>query len=110
MFDQVRDHLGHVEARRALVFEHRRELVDERVRELRRQPAERLLLHQRFAEPHVHAAFNLAAHERRIERTSDVVSDPHARDDDPSGVGIHLHFDYRGGVRIGRRRTDAARP
>ena len=49
MFNQVGEHLGHVEERGGLVFEDRRELVDQRVRQARREPAERLLLHQRFA-------------------------------------------------------------
>ena len=108
MLDQVGEDLRHVEAGRALVFEHRRELVHQRVRQPRRQPAKRLLLHQRFAEAHVDAALDLSAHERRIERAADVVRDPHARHGDPPGLGIDVHFDDGGGVRVGRRRTDAA--
>ena len=68
ILDQVGEDLRHVEAGRALVLEHRRELVHERVREPRRQPAERLLLHQRLAEAHVDAALDLPAHQRRVER------------------------------------------
>ena len=46
MLDQVGEDLRHVQAGRALVLEHRRELVHQRVRQARRQPAERLLFHQ----------------------------------------------------------------
>ena len=79
ILDQVGEDLRHVEAGRALVLEHRRELVHQRVREARRQPPERLLLHQRLAEAHVDAALDLAAHQHRIERLADVVGDPHPR-------------------------------
>ena len=108
MLDKIREDLRHVEARRALVFEDRRELVHERVRQPRRQPAERLFFHQRFADSHVHAAFDLAARERRIDRAADVVRDPDARHGDPASVRIDVHFDDGGGVGVRRRRTDAA--
>src|SRR6185503_20853679 len=77
MFDELREDLRHVEARRALVFEDRRELVHERMRETRGQAAEGLLFHQRFTESHVDAALDLAARERRIDCTADVVRDPY---------------------------------
>ena len=48
--------LGHVERGDALVLEQRRNLVHQRVGELRRQAAEHLLFHQRLAQAHVDAA------------------------------------------------------
>ncbi len=56
------------------------------LRQARRQPAERLLFHQRFAERHVDAAFDLPARQRRIERAADVVRDPDARHGESSPV------------------------
>ena len=76
VLDQLGEDLRHVERRRALVFEHRRKLVDERPGKTGRQPAELLLLHQRLAERHVDTAFDLAADERRVQRAADVVRDP----------------------------------
>src|SRR5437773_8683133 len=43
-------------------------LFRSRVRKALGQPAEFLFFHQRFAEPHVNAAFDLAAHQSRVER------------------------------------------
>ena len=108
ILDELSEHLGHVERRRALVLQHRRKLVHQGVRELRRQPAERLFLHQRFAERHVDAAFDLTSDERRIERTADVVRDPDARHMDPAGGRIDLDLDDGGGVGVGGRRPHAA--
>ena len=108
MLDEIGDDLRHVEARRTLVFQHRRELVDERVRQTRRQAAECLFFHQRLAQSHVDAAFDLSAHERRIERASHIVRNPHARHRRPARLGIHFHFDDGRGVRVGRRGADAA--
>jgi hypothetical protein len=98
MLDEVGEDLGHVQARRALVLEHRRKLVDERARQPRREAPERLLLHQRFAESHVDAAFDLPARERGIDRAADVVRDPHAGHGDPSRLRVDVNLDDSGRV------------
>src|SRR5262249_27233505 len=59
MLDELGEYFGHVEGRRTLVLEHRRKLVDEGVREPRREPAEFLLFHQRLAERHIDTSLDL---------------------------------------------------
>src|SRR5260370_7840383 len=67
-----------------------------------------LLFHERFPEPHVNAALDLAAHQRRVQRASNVVRDPNLRNGDPSSYWIYFDFDDRSGIRIGGRRAYAA--
>src|SRR5260370_1563723 len=50
-------------------LEHRRPFVE--------AFAEGLLFHERFAEPHVHAAFDLALDQQRVDGATHVVSDPY---------------------------------
>src|SRR5262249_50692268 len=73
LFDEKRFDFAHLERSRTLVFEHRRNLVHY----VSLFPINHLL-HQRFAESHVDAAFNLTQHKQRVYRAADVVSQPHS--------------------------------
>src|SRR6266851_4156445 len=101
--DQFSDHFGHVERGWTLVFQDRGELVHQCMRKFFRKAPELLLFHQRFAEPHVDAALDLAAHKRRIERAADVVRDPNLWNGDPASHWIYFDFDDGRGIRIGGR-------
>src|SRR5438034_3602566 len=83
--DDERLHLRHVEEGGGLVLEHRRPLVQ--------AFAKLLLLHQRLAQAHVHAALDLALDEQRVDGSSDVVCDPDLVDVHEPGarVGVEVH-------------------
>src|SRR5207248_1449985 len=72
-----------------------------------RRSSDLLLFHQRFAEPHVDAAFHLPAHQRRVEGPPDVMGHPDFPHMHPARQRVHFHFDDRGGIGIGWRRPDA---
>ena len=57
--------------------------------------AELLLLHQRFAEGHVDAAFDLPFHQHRVQRAADVVGQPDSLDGHPARLRIDVDLDYR---------------
>src|SRR5258708_11752045 len=76
LLNQLGDYIGHVEGRRALVFEDGREFVHERMGKLLRQAAEFLLFHQSLAETHIHAAFYPAPNVRRIQPPADSIGSP----------------------------------
>ncbi len=80
---------------RALVLEHRGELVYQRRGQLLRQTTERLLLHHGLSEPHVDAAFDLPECENRVERTADIVRDPDLVDGIHAGFRVNLDFQDR---------------
>src|SRR6266567_3193312 len=85
-------HLGHVEEGRRLVLEHRRPLV--------KPFAKRLLLHERLSQAHVHAAFDLALDEQRVDGAADVVREPDLVDLDEAGPRVGLEVDHAGGVAV----------
>src|SRR5207302_3949991 len=97
--DDERLDLRHVEKSRRLVLEHRRPLVQ--------AFAKRLLLHERFAEAHVHAAFDLAFHEQWVDRTSDVVRDPDLVDANQAGARVGVDVDDARRVAVGGAWSDA---
>src|SRR5690242_13388827 len=66
--DDVGLDVRHVEERWRLVLEHRRPFVQTLPKDL--------LLHQRLAEAHVNAAFDLALDEQRVDGAANVVRDP----------------------------------
>ena len=69
--------------------------------------AKRLLLHERFAEAHVHAAFDLAFHEQRVDRASDVVRDPDLVDANQAGARVGVDVDDARRVAVGGAWSDA---
>ena len=58
--------------------------MNERPGQARRQAPEFLLLHERFPERHVDAAFDLSADKGRVQRAADVVCDPDTRHLNPA--------------------------
>src|SRR4029077_1171595 len=91
--DDERLDLRHVEEGRRFVLEHRGPLVQ--------ALAKLLLLHERFAKPHVHAALHLALDEKWIDGATDVVSNPHlVQVDEPRPrIGVEVDHTCRVAVR-----------
>src|SRR5260370_75359 len=106
--DQLGDHFGHIERGGALVLQDRRKLVHQRMRKFLGKAGELRLFHEGIAEPYVDAAFDLAAHQRRVQRASDVVRNPYLRNGDPASHWIYFDFDDSSGIRVGGRRPYAA--
>src|SRR5688572_23506939 len=93
-------HVAHLESRRALVLEHRRKLVHHVA-----VPPVSHLFHQRFAQTHVDAAFDLAHHQRRVDGLADIVSYPHSLHYHDASFRIDIHFGHRSRIAVGRRRA-----
>src|SRR6202158_468189 len=106
--DQLREHFGHIQRGRALVFQDRGELVHQRMRKSFRKAPEFLLFHERFTESHVDAAFDLAAHKSGVQRAADVMRDPNPWNGDPASHWIYFDFDDSSGIRIRGRWPYAA--
>src|SRR5882762_672856 len=107
-FDELGDHFWHIERSRAFIFEDRGELVHQRMRKFLRKAPELLFFHECFTETHVDAAFDLAAHQRRIQRTADVMRNPDLGNRDPACHWIYFDLDDRSGIRVGGGRPYAA--
>ncbi len=90
---------GHFTCRRALVLEHRRDLV--------KPFAEGLLLHEGLSESHVHAALHLPDDEGRVDGPTDVVGDPHPVHFHAARLLLDAHLCHAGGVAICGGRADA---
>ena len=84
--------------------------MDQSARQVAGESAERLLLHHRFAQTHVDRALDLPQDENRVDRASDVVSDPNMIGPVETGLGVDLDLDHGGGVGVGRRRADPCTP
>src|SRR5260370_7141153 len=76
LFNQLSNHFRHVERGRALVFQNRRKFMNESVRKFLGETAKLLLFHERFAEAHVDAPFNLAPSYPLIQAATDVIPTP----------------------------------
>ena len=87
--------LAHLKRGRALVLEHARELVHDAS-----VSAVRHFLHERLAQPHVHASLDLAHYRGGIDALTYVVCDPHFRHPNDAGIGLHVHLGDGGAVRI----------
>src|SRR5260370_20447856 len=79
-------------------LEHRRPFVE--------AFAEGLLFHERFAEPHVHAAFDLALDQQRVDRATYVVSDPYLVYVQDTGAPVGVEIDDASRVAVGRAGAD----
>ena len=90
--------LGHVEKGGRLVFEHRRPLVQ--------ALAKRLLFHQRLAEAHVDAPFDLPFDQERVDGAAHVMGDPDPIHRDQSGARVRVEVAHAGRVAVSGARPD----
>src|SRR5690606_12718750 len=98
VFDHVGDAIRHFERTRALVFEHRRDLVQEDTLALMRTIAVGHLFHHRLAEPHVDRTFDLTHRNRGVEGATNVVRHPHLRN--AIDASLWVDFDFHHGRRV----------
>src|SRR6266576_7250359 len=69
--------------------------------------AERLLLHQRLTQPHVHAALDLALDEQRVDGAADVMRDPYLVYVHQPGAVVCVEVDHARRVAVRGARSDA---
>src|SRR3989442_1301138 len=68
--------------------------------------AEDLAFHERLADAHVHRALDLTLGEQRVQRATEIVSDPDVVEFDLSGLFVNAQLDDTRGIGIAGRRAD----